>query len=247
MLTVLGAVGLLASGGAAVAAPSQTPGPDPGSPEQLSYFADQCRHELQRPPIGGIENVTSPGPGTAMAGDVIDVRLTWDPADWNDTWVEKVLDCVSVDGKPVPELTDEERPAPNDGAYDRQLAVPTDIGSGHLLCEQGFVYGVLSRGGYSQTSSPRVCFTTEAAPPPPPAPTTTTAPPTTTTTEAPTTTTTAPVVRAAAGVAAPAPEPVNTLPRTGPHEGLLLAAGSALAVGGLAWAAGARRRRAAAR
>ena len=247
VLTALGAMGLLGAGGTALAATTQTPGPDPGSPEQMSYFADQCRHELQRPPVGGVENITSPGPGTAMAGDVIDLRLTWDPADWNDTWVEKVLNCVSVDGKPVPEMTDEERPAPNDGAYDRQLAVPTDIGPGHLLCEQGFVYGVLSRGGYSQTSSPRVCFTTEAAPPPP-APTTTTVPPTTTTTEAPTTTTTAPpVVRAAAGVPTPAPEPVKVLPRTGPHEGLLLAAGSALALGGLAWAAGARRRREAAR
>jgi hypothetical protein len=248
VLTTVGAVGFLSGGGAALAATSQTPGPDPGSPEQMSYFADQCRHELQRPPIGGMENVTSPGPGTAMAGDVIDVRLTWDPADWNDTWVEKVLDCVSVDGKPVPELTDEERPAPNDGAYDRELQVPADIGAGHLLCEQGFVYGVLSRGGYSQTSSPRVCFTTEALPPPPPPTTTTTEAPTTTTTAAPTTTTTQPAVRAAAGVATPAPAPVKTLPRTGPHDRLLLlGAGAALAVGGLAWGAGARRRRAAIR
>ena len=55
-----------------------------------------------------------------MAGDVIDVHLTWDPADWNDTWV-KVLNCVSVDGKVVPQLSDEERPSPNDGAYDREL------------------------------------------------------------------------------------------------------------------------------
>jgi LPXTG-motif cell wall-anchored protein len=214
----------------------------------MSYFADQCRHELQRPPIGGVENVTSPGPGTAMAGDVVDVHITWDPADWNDTWVEKVLNCVSVDGKPVPALTDEERPAPNDGAYDRELQVPADIGSGHLLCEQGFVYGVLSRGGYSQTSSPRVCFTTEALPPPPPPTTTTTEAPTTTTTQAPTTTTTQPAVREAAGVPGPAPAPVKTLPRTGPHDPLLLfGAGAALAVGGLAWGAGTRRRRAAVR
>jgi hypothetical protein len=207
----------------------------------MAYFADTCRHELQRPPIDGVENVTSPGPGKAVAGDVIDVNLSWDPADWDDTWVEKVLNCVSLDGKPVPELSDEERPAPNDGAYDRELIVPDDIQSGHLLCEQGFVYGVLSRGGYTLTSSPRVCFTTEAAPPPT---TTTTEAPTTTTTEAPTTTTTAPA-REAAGipVAAPAPAPEETLPRTGPHDRLLLlGAGVALATGGLAVAAGARKR-----
>jgi hypothetical protein len=246
-LSALGVVVLFAGGGAALAETPQTPGPTPGSPEQMSYFADTCRQELQRPPIGGVENVTSPGPGRAVAGDVIDVHLTWDPADWNDTWVEKVLDCVSIDGKPVPGLTDEERPAPNDGAYDRELNVPDDIAAGHLLCEQGFVFGVLSRGGYSLTSSPRVCFTTAAAPPPP---TTTTAPPPTTTTAPPTTTTTAPVVRAAAGVAAPAPAPapkpapVRALPRTGPHDRLLLSgAGAALAAGGLGVAAGARRRR----
>ena len=241
-------MGLFAGGGAVLAATPQTPGPEPGSPEQMSYFADTCRQELQRPPIGGVENVTSPGPGRAVAGDVIDVHLTWDPADWNDTWVEKVLDCASIDGKPVPELTDEERPSPNDGAYDRELNVPDNMGAGHLLCEQGFVFGVLSRGGYSQTSSPRVCFTTEAAPPPP---TTTTAPPTTTTTAAPTTTTTRPVARAAAGAPtptpapAPKPAPVRALPRTGPHERLLLlGGGAALAAGGLGVAAGARRRRA---
>ncbi len=243
-LSALAAVGLLATGGVALAATVQTPGPVPGSPEQMSYFADTCRQELQRPPIGGVENVTSPGPGSAVAGDVIDVHLTWDPADWNDTWVEKVLDCVSVDGKPAPELTAEERPSPNDGAYDRELDVPVGMAPGHLLCEQGFVFGVLSRGGYSQTSSPRVCFTTEAAPPPPT--TTTTAPPTTTTTAPPTTTTTVPVVRAAAGVQKPPPPkpaPVRVLPRTGPHDRLLLlAAGAALAAGGFGVAAGARRR-----
>jgi hypothetical protein len=232
---------LLAGGGPVLAATPQTPGPAPGSPEQMSYFADQCRHEMQRPPIGGVQNATSPGPGKAVGGDVIDVSITWDPADWTDTWVEKVLNCVSLDGKAVPELSDEERPAPNDGAYDRQLQVPADIASGHLLCEQGFVYGVLSRGGYSQTSSPRVCFTTQAVPPPPPPTTTTTEAPTTTTTAAPTTTTTAapppPAVRAAAGV--PTPAPVAVLPHTGPHGRLLLlGAGVALALGGLGVAAG---------
>jgi hypothetical protein len=246
----LGAAGLLAGGGAALAAPpppaNQTPGPAPGSPEQMAYFADTCRQELERPPIGGVQNITSPGPGRAVAGDVIDVHLTWDPADWNDTWVEKVLNCVSVDGKAVPELSDEERPSPNNGAYDRELNVPVDIGAGHLLCEQGFVFGVLSRGGYSQTSSPRVCFTTATAPPPP---TTTTAPPPTTTTAPPTTTTTAAPKRAAAGAPTPAPAvapaPVQTLPRTGPHGRLLvLGGGVALAAGGLGIGAGARRRRA---
>ena len=251
---VLGAASFLATGGVALAEGrvKTTPGPEPGSPEQMEYFADTCRHELQRPPtaapgVGRVENVTSPGPGTATAGDVIDVNLSWDPADFDDTWVEKVLNCVSIDGKAVAELSDEERPAPNDGTFGRELVVPEDIEGGHLLCEQGFVYGNLSRGGYSLISSPRVCFTTEAAPPPPPPTTTTTEPPTTTTTEAPTTTTTAAPApaRAAAGVPKPAPAPVKTLPRTGPHDRMLLfGAGSALAMGGLAVAGGARRRRA---
>jgi len=42
---------------------------------------------------------------------------------------------------------------------------------------------------------------------------------------------------------APARAPAKTLPRTGPHDRLLLlGAGAALALGGLAVAAGARRR-----
>ena len=36
----LGAAGLLASGSAALAATPQSPGPEPGSPEQMEYFAD---------------------------------------------------------------------------------------------------------------------------------------------------------------------------------------------------------------
>jgi LPXTG-motif cell wall-anchored protein len=256
---VLGAAVLLGSGGVALAAEGpgrvpQTPGPEPGSPEQMEYFADTCRHELERPPtaapgVGRMENVTSPGPGVAVAGDVIDISLSWDPADFDDTWIQKVLNCVSIDGKAVPELSDEERPAPNDGTYGRELVVPKDIESGHLLCEQGFVYGNLSRGGYSLISSPRVCFTTQAAPPPPPPPPPppATAPPTTTTTAAPTTTTTEVPARAAAGVPAPpppAPAPKKELPKTGPHDRLLLlGGGAALAMGGLGVAAGARRRR----
>src|SRR5689334_23229364 len=90
-MAALGVAGLVGSGGAASAVTPQTPGPTPGSPEQMSYFADTCRHEFQRPPVGGVENVTSPGPGKALPGDVIDITLSWDPADWNDTWVEKVL------------------------------------------------------------------------------------------------------------------------------------------------------------
>jgi LPXTG-motif cell wall-anchored protein len=247
----LSAVCLLGTGGAALARVPQTPGPERGSPEQMDYFADTCRHELQRPPtaapgVGRAENVTSPGPGTVLAGDVVDVTISWDPADFDDTWIEKVLDCVSVDGVAVPALTDEERPAPNDGAFNRSIEIPEDIEAGRLVCQQGFVYGNLSRGGYSLISSPRVCFTTEAAPPPPP---------TTTTTEATTTTTTvaAAPARAAAGepvaapAPAPAPAPAQTLPKTGPHDRLLLlGAGVALATGGLAVAAGARRRRASA-
>lgn len=253
----LGAAGLWGSGGAALAEGrvKQSPGPEPGSPEQMEYFADQCRQELQRPPtaapgVGRMENVTSPGPGVAVAGDVIDITLSWDPADFDDTWIQKVLNCVSIDGEAVPELTHEERPAPNDGTYGRELVVPDDIKSGHLLCEQGFVYGNLSRGGYSLISSPRVCFTTEAAPPPPPPPptTTTTAPPTTTTTAAPTTTVMEPPApaRTAAGAPAPlpAPAPKKELPKTGPHDRLLLlGGGGALALGGVGVVAGARRRR----
>jgi len=250
----LGAACLLTTGGVALAKVPMSPGPEPGSPEQMEYFADTCRHELQRPPtaapgVGRAENVTSPGPGTAMAGDVIDISISWDPADFDDTWIEKVLNCVSIDGTAVPELSDEERPAPNDGAFDRELVVPKNVESGQLLCQQGFVYGNLSRGGYSLISSKRICFTTEAAPPPPPPPP---PPSTTTTTAAPPPIVTAPAplpARVAAGVPAPPPPappaPVKTLPRTGPHDRLLVfGAGLALATGGAAVGAGARRRRA---
>jgi hypothetical protein len=257
VVTALGAVGLFGSTAAVWAETPITPGPEPGSPEQMDYFADFCRHEMQRPPtaapgVGHMDNITSPGPGTAVAGDVIGVNLRWDPTDFDDSagvMIEKVLNCVSINGTPVPELTDEERPTLNDGAYDREFVVPQNVESGLLLCEQGFVYGNLSRGGYSQISSPRVCFTTEAAAaPPPPPPPPATAPPTTVTTAEPTTTTTVAAApeRVAAGEPAPAPAPApakKELPKTGPGDrGLLIGAGVALGWGGFAVALGARRR-----
>src|SRR5256885_9215822 len=67
-VSALGVVALVGTGGAVLAATPQTPGPPPGSPEQMAYFADTCRHEMQRPPIGGVEKLTSPRPGEAGAG-----------------------------------------------------------------------------------------------------------------------------------------------------------------------------------
>src|SRR2546423_14094411 len=66
-LSALGAVGLFAGAGAVLAATPQTPGPVPGSPEQMSYFEDTCRHELQRPPIGGGADPNPPRPRRGAA------------------------------------------------------------------------------------------------------------------------------------------------------------------------------------
>src|SRR2546425_9505423 len=77
----LGLVGLFGTGGAVLAATPQTPGPAPGSPEQMAYFADTCRHEMQRPPIGGVENGTPPGPGEAGGRGVGVLDPSLGPAD----------------------------------------------------------------------------------------------------------------------------------------------------------------------
>ncbi len=117
-------------------------------------------------PSGRVENVTTPGPGTIVAGDVVDINLRGTrPTGPTPGSRRSSTACRSTAGR----SRAERRGAA--GAQRRRLQpascfVPEDIEGGHLLCQQGFVYGMFARGGYTLTSSPRVCFTTEAAPPP---------------------------------------------------------------------------------
>lgn len=211
---------------------------------------DTCAEVLRGAPTGAVHKSTDPPDGTWIeAGQVVAVRITWSPATFAGRSVHKVLDCVSVDGEPVPELSLEAQPAPNDGASSLSFGVPGDLALGSEVCDRGFVSGPGADGGFRREKSNDVCFTvaspertgTEPRRPafhdnaPPPAPDVVRAavevpPPPPAQTPAP-------------AVAEPAPPPAR-LPRTGDGaRPLALVAGTQLVLGGLAVMAGARSRR----
>lgn len=180
-----------------------------------------------------------------------------------------MLDCVSVDGRPVPELSLQARPAPNEGAFTHTFAVPGDLAPGSEVCDRGFVSGPGAEGGFRREKSNDVCFTMA-----PPEPTGTAGPPASgpdrdrrspvlgpseprrpafhdqapppvpdvfeAAVEAPPP---PPAQTPAPAVAEPAPPPAR-LPRTGGGaQPLALVAGTHLVLGGLAVMAGAPSRR----
>jgi hypothetical protein len=186
-------------------------------------------------------------------GQDITIRLTWDPAAWSDEQLDMALACVQVKGALDPDLSRQERPTDNDGAFEYQLHVPDNIKPNCDICVQGFLAGMAGDGQPAQVGSNEQCFM--SGPPAPqenpetPAP----APPIPVTTPTTAGRVPAEVPAQVAGsnverpAPAPAPAPMAELPRTG-HSFARVGAASAgltMALGGLALigGAGARHRR----
>jgi hypothetical protein len=190
---------------------------------------------------------------TVAPGQDILVRLTWDPNAWSDEDLDMALACVRVKGGLDPDLSGEERPSANDGAYEYRLHVPDNIKAGCDICVQGFLSGMAGDGGPEQVGSNEQCFMSgpagapAAAPQPAPAPAAAAAPP------PPRAAAAGPAEVAGANLARPAPAsevpalsvaPGGELPRTGATATRVGTAGGGLtlALGGFALIGGAGRR-----
>jgi LPXTG-motif cell wall-anchored protein len=241
-----------------------------------AYITRTCERILGQPPTGGLDKTTDPADGARVApGDEINVKLDWDPADWSGQSLHKVIDCVTVNGNFVLDLSVEERPTDNDGKFKTVYMIPVDVVAGDEICDQGFLSGDSAGGGFEQDRSNQVCFKVEkdsgraaAAPAPeetapavPPSPAQPAPVPTDVLGEQMTMPAPAPAPEAAPArvpaVAAQAPAPAaaprldltgGTLPRTGQEtrRGPLLAGGVILMLGGLGLIGGNRRPRRAA-
>jgi hypothetical protein len=234
--------GLVAIGAALTAGASYAEVPDGGA----------CNGSFQGTPPGSLELTTVPPSGSNVkTGDLISVTATWDTGDWES--LDKADICVTVGGELDLALSDIEKPADNDGSYQHAFTIPAETAVDTEVCIRAQVHGIPGASEVSTQKSNVACFTvfdpgttTTTAP----TTTTTTAPTTTTTTAPTTTTTTAPsttVTTAPPSVLGeqlqnPAVDPqvVGTeLPRTGGgSRSLVLLAGWALLLGGLALAFG---------
>jgi hypothetical protein len=179
-----GALGLVAAGLVLMTSPAWSD--DRTVDDRAAYTKKTCEG-IKHPPTGGLGKTTVPAPGSEVqAGDVIEIRLTWDTARWDGSRLHKAIDCVAVNGVLDMELSAEEKPTSNDGVFEHKLTVPDGLAPGTEICDRGFVSGDSHGGGFDQETSPVVCFTLG---PPPETPET---PETTTTTEITTTQPTVP-------------------------------------------------------
>jgi uncharacterized repeat protein (TIGR01451 family) len=100
------------------------------------------------------------------AGDVIVFTITWNTADWVGEELDKVLDCVQVNGQDAPQLSVEEKPTENDGVFTHQITVPGNLETGDVLCDRARLSGNPTGDNPSTQKSNVLCFTvTEELPP----------------------------------------------------------------------------------
>ena len=92
---------------------------------------------------------------TVAPGQDIAFRLTWDPEAWSGAELDMALACVQVKGGLDPDLSGEEQPTANDGAFEYRLHVPDNIKPDCDICVQGFLAGIGADGGQQQVGSNR--------------------------------------------------------------------------------------------
>jgi hypothetical protein len=220
-------------------------------------MASDCEDAIRttRPGGSGAVNLSADvAEGAKVApGQDITIRLTWDPTAWSGDQLDMALACVQVKGALDPDMSRQERPTANDGAFEYRLHVPHNIKPNCDICVQGFLAGPAGDGASEQVGSNEQCFmsgpaappeapTPSAAPAAPPArPAAPQAPPPAPS-EAPTQVAGSNAARPAPAPApAAAPAPLGELPRTG-HSFAQVGAASAgftMALGGLALIGGA--------
>lgn len=150
LLLLLAVGGLTLPGAGAAWAESSHPG---GLP-------DTCPEVLSGAPTRDLKMGTVPSAGSGVrGGDVITVTLRWNPETFGGPAVHKVLDCVTVNGDFAPELSLQERDAPNDGRFERHLTVPAHVPVGARICDRGFVSGGGSGTSFEREKSNDTCFT----------------------------------------------------------------------------------------
>jgi hypothetical protein len=267
-LTVLAMLTLVAPEAAEAASPGERCGPRPERSDcpvmPQGSIASDCEDAMMntRPGgSGGVKLTANVAEGARVApGPDSTVRLRWAPKNWSGDELDMALACVQVKGALDPDLSRQERPTANDGAFEYRLHVPDNIKPDCDICVQGFLAGMGADGGREQVGSNEQCFMSGPPAPPetpkPPA----TRPPTPATTPTTAARTPAEVPAEVAGsnlsrpapapalapTPAPAPEvaPIAELPRTGPSVAQVGTAGGGLtlALGGLAVIGGAGRR-----
>jgi hypothetical protein len=122
---------------------------------------ETCEEVLQGPTAGGAHKVTDPPDGSTVApGDDITVTITWDPATFDSPSVDKIFDCVTVDGHAASGLSTQGRDVPNDGRFITFFTLPADLPAGAQVCDRGLVGSVTGGDTFTRRTTNDVCLTT---------------------------------------------------------------------------------------
>lgn len=216
-------------------------------------LADVCENVFGSEPTGDLTIRTSPPDGaTVRPGQEIEVTLKWDAGMLGGPELHGWANCVTVDDVVRPDLSAGGGNGANDGSLSVGVKVPDTVKAGSELCTQAVVVGqhgddvsaqrrdMREEANLEEAMSECLCYTVAApvpAPPPPPPP------------RQPEDIFPPPPPPQVLPAGEPAPpqvlpaverRPEATLPRTGPSRALLLLAGVALLLGGLAVMGGAQ-------
>ena len=125
--------------------------------------SDTCPEVLAGRPTGGLEKVTEPPAETGVhPGEVISVSLRWEPGTFDRPVLHKAIDCVTVDGQLLTDVSVQERDTANDGLFEFAYTVPDGLAAGTRLCDRGFVSGSAGEDAFDREKSNDVCFTVRA-------------------------------------------------------------------------------------
>jgi hypothetical protein len=134
--------------------------PGAGAGQHGGSAAGICRSAFgERGPAEG------PVVGEGPSGDAMVVSVGWNPKDWEGD-IGRVVTCVSVDGRSVPELATSTVEPPNTGSLMLDLTLPAGE-PGSLVCEQSLLVDERDAPGRIPPTRPE-CFKLRASDPPAP-------------------------------------------------------------------------------
>lgn len=134
--------------------------PGAGAGQHGGSAAGICRSAFgERGPAEG------PVVGEGPSGDSMVVSVGWNPEDWSGD-IGRVVTCVSIDGRSVPELATSTVEPPNTGSLMLDLTLPAGE-PGSLVCEQSVLVDERDSPGRIPPTSP-ACFKLRSSDPPAP-------------------------------------------------------------------------------
>lgn len=131
---------------------------------------NECNGAFEGSPAGSLAITSVPPAGITGGATEIVVTVTWDPAEWADPdELDKLVNCIKVDGALVDSLSSIDKPTDNDGTHVFTIDL-TGLDVGDEVCDRARLSGQPAPGNQSTQKSNELCWIVSdgQTPPPPP-------------------------------------------------------------------------------